>query len=81
MSEAFCATEGYGVALFGIDDEMLRRLARFDKAGGTPPLQDHDRRIGWRPRDKQRRPRVNPSTCGGVVNALGSLFLMGLHHG
>jgi hypothetical protein len=38
----------------------LRRLARFDEAGGTPPLQDHDRRIGWRPREKQRRPRVNP---------------------
>jgi hypothetical protein len=25
----------------------LRRLARFDEAGGTPPL-DHDRRIGQR---------------------------------
>jgi hypothetical protein len=29
----------------------LRRLARFDEAGGTPPLQDHDRRIGWRARE------------------------------
>jgi hypothetical protein len=37
-----------------------RRQAQFDEAGGTPPLLDHDRRIGWRPREKQRRPCVNP---------------------
>jgi hypothetical protein len=24
----------------------VRQLARFDEAGGTPPLQDHDRRLG-----------------------------------
>lgn len=42
MSEAFCAAEGYGGA------RDLRRQARFDEAGGTPPLLDHGRRIEQR---------------------------------
>jgi hypothetical protein len=32
-----------------------RRLARFDEAGGTPPLLDHGRRIGQQPRSHQLR--------------------------
>jgi hypothetical protein len=36
MIGAFCAAEGYGVALFGIDDEMpFDGWSRFDDAGAA----------------------------------------------